>query len=213
MKKMKMAVMATAVIAMAVLAVENATAQNNQFAQPPITLNGTNGIMASPAAFANPPQTFFQSVYYFFAEANTNYTFTGNTLEVAAGADYMSSVNWANYFSVQYNLGGNTNLPSYLQNFSMEGKIRNAGIAGTVVSVEGGINYTVLSYYSVKLSAGFDVGYDLNRNSPLLEPKFTLRDKLTPNTFVGLVISLPVWTKGKPINSIPDIGIETGFTY
>lgn len=159
------------------------------------------------------PPNFFQTAENYFTSANTNYTWDGNLLEIAAGADYMSSVNWANYLDVQYNVGQVSSSSSAWNRFSFEAKIRNAGIAGTVDSTEAGINYTLVSYYSVKLEAGLDGGYDLDRNSALIEPKFTLRDKLTPNTFLGLAISLPIWTNGKPINSVPDIGIETGFTY
>ena len=150
-----------------------------------------------------PPQNFFQSVQQYFTSANTNYTWTGNTLEVAAGADYMSSVNWANYLDVQYDLG----------KFAIEAKIRNAGIAGTVDSVQGGIQYALIQYYSVKLQGGIDGGYDLERNSILIEPKLTIRSKLTPNTFAGVVLSLPIWMNGKAINNVPDIGLEAGFTY
>ena len=149
------------------------------------------------------PQNFFQTAANYFTSANTNYTWTGNTLEVAAGADYMSSVNWANYLDAQYDLG----------RFAIETKMRNAGIAGTVDSAEAGVGYTLISYHSVKLEAAVDGGYDLDRNTALIEPKLTLRDKLTPNTFLGLSISLPIWTSGRPINTVPDIGIETGFTY
>jgi hypothetical protein len=149
------------------------------------------------------PQNFFQTAANYFTSANTNYTWTGNTIEVAAGADYMSSVNWANYLDAQYDIG----------RFNIAAKMRNAGIAGTVDSAEAGIGYTLISYYSVKLEAGIDGGYDLDRNTALIEPKLTLRDKLTPNTFLGLAISLPIWANGRPMNTVPDIGIETGFTY
>jgi hypothetical protein len=150
-----------------------------------------------------PSQNFFQTAADYLTSANTNYTWTGNTLEVAAGADYMSSVNWANYLDAQYDIG----------RFDIATKMRNAGIAGTVDSAEAGIGYTLISYYCVKLEAGIDGGYDLDRNTALIEPKLTLRDKLTPNTFLGLSISLPIWANGRSMNTVPDIGIETGFTY
>jgi hypothetical protein len=150
-----------------------------------------------------PPQNFFQTAAGYFTSANTNYTWAGNTLEVATGADYMSSVNWANYLDAQYDIG----------RFAIEAKMRNAGIAGTVDSAEAGIGNTLITYYSVKLQAGMDGGYDLDRNTALIEPKLTLRDKLTPNTFLGLSLSLPIWANGHAMNTVPDIGIETGFTY
>ncbi len=157
-----------------------------------------------------PPQNFFQSVQQYFTSANTNYTWTNNTLEIAAGADYMSSVNWANYLDAQYDFSGSSPLISRL---AIEAKVRNAGIAGTIDSLQGGVQYTLIQYYSVKLQAGVVGGYDLDRNCALIEPKLTVRSKLTPNTFAGVVLSLPIWTSGKPMNNIPDIGLEAGFTY
>jgi hypothetical protein len=152
---------------------------------------------------AAPAENFFQTAENYFTSANTNYNWTSNTLEMAVGADYMSSVNWANYVDAQYDIG----------RFAIETKMRNAGIAGTVDSTEAGIGYAPIEYYSVKLEAGIEGGYDLERNAVLIEPKLTLRDKLTPNTFLGISISLPIWANGKPINNVPDVGIETGFTY
>lgn len=163
------------------------------------------------------PQNFFQSVEQYLASANTNYTWAGNTFEIAAGADYMSSVNWANYLDAQYDfrstLNSQNSQPAFLDRLALEAKIRNAGVAGTVVSAEAGLQCTLISYYSVKLEAGVDGGYDLERNAAMIEPKLTLRDKLTPNTFAGVCLSLPIWAGGRPVNNVPDIGVEAGFTY
>ena len=166
---------------------------------------------------AMPPQNFFQTAEQYFTTANTNYTWAGNTLEISAGADYMSSVNWANYLDAQYDFNSATQPTSsswtWQDRLALEAKIRNAGIAGTVDSAEAGLQLTLVSYYSVKLQAGVDGGYDLERRSAIVEPKLTLRDKLTPNTFAGICLSLPLWTGGKPLNNVPDIGLEAGFTY
>lgn len=156
-----------------------------------------------PSTNLPPEQSFFQSVGNYFTSANTNYTWASNTLEIAVGADYMSSVNWANYVEAQFDTG----------RFDIDAKVRNAGIAGTVDSVQAGIGYSLIEFYSIKLEAAIDGGYDLDRNTAIFEPRLTLRDKLTSNTFLGISLSLPVWTNGKPINNVPDIGIETGFTY
>jgi hypothetical protein len=190
--------------------------QNSSFKILLFTLCAAAASIGSAIAQTNiltSPQNFFQTAENYFTSANTNYTWSGNTLEIAAGADYMSSVNWANYLDAQYDLGQASSPSSAWSHFALEAKMRNAGIAGTVDSAQAGLQYTLISYYSIKLEAGIDGGYDLDRNSALVEPKLTLRDKLTPNTFLGLAISLPVWTSGKPINTVPDIGIETGFTY
>lgn len=172
---------------------------------------------STPTQVAVPPQNFFQSAEQYFASANTNYTWAGNTYEISAGADYMSSVNWANYLEGQFDLNSamapTSSAWTFEDRLAIEAKIRNAGIAGTVVSIEAGPELTFISYYSVKLEGGVDGGYDLDRKSPLIEPKLILRDKLTPNTFAGVCLSLPVWTGGKSINNVPDIGLEAGFTY
>jgi hypothetical protein len=168
----------------------------------------------------SPPQNFFQSAEQYFTSANTNYNWAGDTFEVAAGADYMSSVNWANYLDAQYDFGSlaapepsGEGGSSFSSRLALEAKIRNAGIAGTVDSVEAGPELTFISYYSVKLEGGVCGGYDLDRGSAIIEPKLTLRDKLTPNTFAGVCLSLPIWINGKPLNNVPDIGLEAGFTY
>ncbi|HTR42833.1 MAG TPA: hypothetical protein VMH87_14565 [Pseudomonadales bacterium] len=156
-----------------------------------------------PSTNLPPEQNFFQSVGNYFTSANTNYTWTSNTLEVAIGADYMSGANWANYVAAQFDAG----------RFDIGAKVRNVGIAGTVESAEAGIGYSLIEFYSVKLEAGIDGGYDLNHHSAIFEPQITLRAKLTPNTFLGISLSLPIWTNGKLMNNVPSIGIETGFTY
>jgi hypothetical protein len=157
----------------------------------------------SPSTNVPPEQNFFQTVGNSFMSANTNYSWASNSLEVAVGADYMSSVNWANYVEAQFDMG----------RFDIGAKVRNAGIAGTVDSAQAGIGYSLIEFYSVKMEAGIDGGYDLERGAAIFEPRLTLRDKLTPNTFLGLSLSLPIWVNGKPMNNVPDIGIETGFTY
>jgi hypothetical protein len=157
-----------------------------------------------------PSQNFFQTAEQYLTSANTNYTWAGNTLEIAAGADYMSSVNWASYLDAQYDFSSSD---AFANRLALEAKVRNAGIAGTVVSAEAGLQYTLISYYSIKMQAGVEAGYDLERNSALIEPKLTLRDKLTPNTFAGVSLSLPIWVNGRPVNNVPDIGLEAGFTY
>ena len=157
----------------------------------------------APSTNAPPQQNFFQAVGNYFTSANTNYTWASSTLEVAVGADYMSSVNWANYVAAQFDLG----------RFDIGARVRNAGIAGTVDSAQASIGYSLMEFFSVKLEAAIDGGYDLDRGTAIFKPRLTLRDKLTPNTFLGLSLSLPIWVNGKPMNNVPDIGIETGFTY
>lgn len=159
-----------------------------------------------------PEQTFFQTAEQYLTSANTNYTWTNVTCEASVGADYMSSVQWANDLNLQYDLSG-TGVSPVLSPLSLDADMRNAGVAGTVESLEGGVHYTVVQYYSVKLQGGAHVGYDFFRDSTVIEPDLGINAKLTENTFAGLRLSLPVWLRGKPLNNIPDIRLQTGFTF
>jgi hypothetical protein len=161
-----------------------------------------------------PGQTFFQTAEQYLTSANTNYTWTNVTCEASVGADYMSSVQWANDLNLQYDLSGSgTGVPPVIRPLSLDGDMRNAGIAGTVESLEGGIHYSFVQYYSVKLQGGAHIGYDFFRNSVVIEPDLGINSRLTENTFAGLRLSLPVWLHGKPLNNIPDIRFQTGFTF
>lgn len=162
--------------------------------------------------FATPEQNFFQTAEQYLTSANTNYTWTNVTCEASVGADYLSSVQWANNLNLQYDLS-RTGASPVINNFSVDGDMRNAGIAGTVESLEGGLHYTFVEYYSLKLQGGTHVGYDFFRNCVVIEPDFGINAKLTPNTYAGLRLSLPVWFRGKPLNNIPDIRLQTGITF
>lgn len=148
------------------------------------------------------PQTFLGSVGSYFTSANTNFTWTNNVIEAAVGADYLAGVNFAQFAEGQYDLG----------RWDIEGKIRNASIGGIVDSVEAGGGYALINYYSVKVEGSVIGGYDLDKNCGLIEPKLTLRDKATANTFFGAAISLPEWFQGA-MNRTPCVSVETGFTY
>jgi hypothetical protein len=163
------------------------------------SLSTTNAI--GGGAFNN-PQTFFQSVGGYFTSANTNFNWTNNVIEAAVGADYLSGVNFAQFVEGQYDLG----------RWDVEAKMRNASIGGIVDSVEAGAGYTFIQYYSVKVQGSLTGGFDLDRNCGLIEPKITLRDKPTANTFFGAAVSLPVWFEGT-MNRTPCVSLETGFTY
>ena len=166
------------------------------------TITSTNAIGGGATINLGNPQTFFQSVGSYFTSANTNFTWTNNVIEAAVGADYLSGVNFAQFVEGQYDIG----------RWDAEAKIRNASIGGIVDSVEAGAGYTFLQVYSVKAQASLTGGFDLDKNCGLIEPKLTLRDKPTANTFFGAAISLPVWFQGT-MNRTPCVSLETGFTY
>lgn len=146
--------------------------------------------------------SFPSTVASYFSSQNTNFTWVGNRFEVAVGADYISSVSWANYVKGQVDFGS----------FDVEGNFRNVGVGGAIQSVEAGAGYAIIQSADVKLTGYFDGGYDFNRKCALVEPGLQIRKKGTANTFFEAGISWPFWTSG-PKNQYPDIRIGTGFTY
>jgi hypothetical protein len=161
------------------------------------TTTGTN----SPATTIT-PANFFGTVQSYLTSVDTNFDWTSNRLELAAGGDYIGGLEWANYVSGQYDFG----------RWDLESKIRNVGVAGAIESVEGGGGYTVIQDYSLKLQGSLLVGYDFDRSAVLIEPQAVLKKKGTRNTYLELGIGVPLWLQ-KPLNDRPNIFIGAGFTY
>lgn len=167
--------------------------------------NVTTTVGSAPVAQSQVPtnsQNFFVSVGHFFTSANTNYTWVSNRLEAATGGDYMGGLQWANYVSAQADIGS----------FDVEGKVRNIGVAGVIDTVEAGAGYTLIQYCSVKAQASLLAGYDFTKEAALVEPTVTVKDKMTPNTYIELGASVPIWLQ-KALNKTPDFFIGAGFTY
>lgn len=161
------------------------------------TTTGTNALDS-----AINPANFFGTVQSYLTSVDTNFDWSSNRLEIAAGADYLDGLEWANYISGQYDLG----------RWDLESKIRNVGVAGSIESVEGGGGYTFIQDYSLKLQGSLLVGYDFDRSAALIEPQAVIKKKVTRNTYLELGIGVPLWLQ-KPLNDRPNIFIGAGFTY
>jgi hypothetical protein len=158
---------------------------------------GTNSLGSTIA-----PANFFGTVQSYLTSVDTNFDWTSNRLEIAAGADYLNGLEWANYVSGQYDFG----------RWDLESKIRNIGIAGAIESVEGGGGYTLIQDYSLKLQGSVLVGYDFDRSAALIEPQAAIKKKSTRNTYLEIGIGMPLWLQ-KSFNDRPNIFIGAGFTY
>jgi hypothetical protein len=161
------------------------------------TSTGTNSLGSTIA-----PANFFGTVQSYLTSVDTNFDWTSNRLEIAAGADYLDGLQWADYVSGQYDFG----------RWDLESKIRNIGIAGAVESVEGGGGYTLIQDYSLKLQGSLLVGYDFNRSAALIEPQAVIKKKSTRNTYLELGVGMPLWLQ-KSFNDRPNLFIGAGFTY
>lgn len=136
----------------------------------------TNGIPSTP-------QSFVTSTIQYFTMHNqdTNINF-GSKIELWTGTAYQSGINFADDVGVRFKLHPASS------GFAFEGDIRNAGIAGTIVSAAAGGAYILYSQ-DIEWSAGANVGYRFQNNSPLGIVYADVRKMLTQNTFSGLRIA------------------------
>jgi hypothetical protein len=172
-------------------------------AQLTTNLTTTTATNNSPAAISSaPPSNFFATVQSYLTSVDTNFTWTSNRLEAAAGADYQGGIQWANYVSAQADL----------HRYDLEGKIRNVGLGGVIESFQAGGGYTLIQDHSLKIQAALLAGYDFSRHLALVEPQAVLKKKTTPNTYLELGVSLPFWFQN-PVNHRPNFFIGAGFTY
>src|SRR5580704_10268107 len=100
----------------------------------------TNAPTPLPPGSPTPPANFFATIQSYLTSVDTNFTWISNRTEIAAGGDYLSGIEWANYVSGQYDFG----------RWDLEGKIRNIGLAGAIESFEGGAGYSFIQTGSVK---------------------------------------------------------------
>ena len=151
----------------------------------------------TPSAFSqtsnNPPapaQGFFTSVEGYFTSFYTN-------LDSTFGATARGSI-WTSVDSIQ---GAQVPLANSLgvsydayKSLSVESVIRNSGVAGTIVSAQGGLGLNVI-VHDTKLTLYADGGYGLNGSSPdgpssrpYAEFGVRAQKALTAHTFAGLGI-------------------------
>ena len=155
---------------------------------------------------ANPGTTFVNSVENYFTSFNTNYTFTGVSLELSSGYKQVAGVNAASELYAQYDLGS----------FDIAGNFQFSGVGSAINAAELGVGYAFISHYDTKVEASLLGGYDATKNngqgSAVIEPRISLKKKLTTNTYAETAISLPVYFIGK-VNTVPSFYIGVGFTY
>lgn len=154
--------------------------------------------------------TIFGSVEAYFTSFNTNYTFTNTLLECSTGYKQVTGVNAANFIDGQVNL---------YKGLTLDASVQFSGVGSALNGGEAGIGYNVIQHYDTELNVSLLGGYDNTHKSvkgelgaDVVEPGFTVKKKLTSNTFAETGISLPIFTTGK-FNNQPTIRIGVGFTY
>jgi hypothetical protein len=145
------------------------------------------------------PGGFLSSVQNYFTTMDTNSTtFVNRNFDLWTGAEYVQGVNTASSLGLEYKISGS---------FSFESVTRNAGIAGIILSQQGGFGYS-LTRYDTKLTGYIDGGYDFNGKRPYAEVGARIKKAATKNTYFGIGISTRY-----PGGRTPSVGLFTGFTF
>lgn len=123
------------------------------------------------------PQQFTATALNYFTSFNTNLasTFQNRHGSAWAGADYQSGLNADSVIACDYNLW---------KIIAVEALVRNGGIAGTLVSAQGGVGVK-LTVIDAEFSGWLDGGYSFYRNSGFVAAAAEAKKALTQNTFMG----------------------------
>jgi hypothetical protein len=159
------------------------------------------------AACAQPTTNFLQSAQLYFTSVNTNYTFSRFLLW--NGMNYQNNVNISDELVASFDVYAPTNCYQGGLTASLEGGMRNSGIAGTVVSGQGGagLNY---NYYDTRIGLYADGGYDDPLHRGFAEVGLRLLKKPTANTFLGTGLGLQFPTTGP---QYPLVSVFGGVTF
>lgn len=164
-------------------------AQSNLIASPQPIISPTN---TAPDKEANIFSTW-QILQNWASSQDTNIDLSLNRLELFTGLDYQNNVNVSvpvgAWFKIYKNLGG-------------ELLFRNAGVAGTVLSEQVGLNLNLYKY-DIKVTGGIDGGWRNDLERGYVEPYFEF-DKATSrinSLFVRLGADLYFGSKSTELNS------------
>ncbi len=151
---------------------------------------------------------FLNSVENYFTGVNTNFTFS--RVLVWNGMEYQNGVNIADDLAGSFDVYAPKGC--YMGGFtaSLEGDMRNAGIAGTIVSGQGGagLNY---NYFDVRLGGYADAGYNELTHRGYGEIGVRVMKKPTQNTFIGFGLGMQLPTIKGP--QYPLGGVFGGVTF
>ena len=149
-----------------------------------------------------PAGNIFGTIESYLTSFNTNYTWSGVTLEFDTGYAQVTGVNAASKLNLQYDIG----------NFDLGTSLQFSGVGSAFNAYEGQIGYAVLNHYDTKIDVVLRAGYDDTVQSAVVEPGITLKKKLTENTFAETAITMPIYFHQQFVKT-PTFYIGVGFTY
>ena len=156
------------------------------------------------------PQEFYTSVLDYFSSNDPTMQFT--KFKLWTEADYQNNVNIASKIAVSFDVYSTDATYTNAITFGVEGGMRNAGIAGTIVDGTGGIQLAY-NINSIRLEGYIDGGYSAISSEGFAELGMRVDKKLTPNTFAGLSMGFQIPTTPKGGTAYPIIGVIVGATF
>lgn len=152
----------------------------------------------------NAPANFFQNLAsWSTSRYASGLTWGTNTLDVATGGEFVNSLQWANYISVDKNWG----------NFYLGVSMDNAGIAGVISRVGGRVGYTVSNSGDLRVKTGIQVDYDRQLKDAIISPGLGLQKILTRGTYAEIWLTYPIEFNGNKSEDYFALRIGAGATF
>ena len=156
------------------------------------------------------PQAFYTSFLDYFTSNDPTMQFS--RFKIWTEGDYQNNVNFANKIALSFDVYTTDSKYTNAISFGIEGGMRNAGIAGTIVDGTAGAELAY-SINSIRIEAYADGGYGTISHQGFAELGMRVDKKLTPNTFAGLSMGFQVPTTPKGGTAYPIIGVLVGATF
>ena len=153
------------------------------------------------------PQEFYTSVLQYLTSNDPTMQF--GRLQLWTEADYQNNVNFASDINLSFDVYTTDIAYTNAITIGLEGGMRNAGIAGTIVDGRGGVQLAY-NINSIRVEGYVDGGYSPAGATGFAELGMRIKKMLTPNTFAGLSMGFQVPTTPAGGAAYPIIGVIVG---
>ena len=144
---------------------------------------------AAPPSGFSLSNTVIGSIFGYFGSFNTNLPVGTPMLSLWAGADTVDNQEMAASMGVEF-MPFATSTNAFLSGLSVESVTRNATVAGTVLSEQAGIGWSI-THVDTRLTGYIDIGDRFDTKQVYFVPGLRVKKMLTSNTFAGTGIELP----------------------
>ena len=138
------------------------------------------------------PLDFIQQAGSWISNVNTNETWSNTKVDLWTAANFQSGLQTSAEIGLSYDAFGiATNVV-----IAPEAVFRNAGIAGVIVSYQGGIGFSY-EHFDIKATAYGDFGYSPSQSTAFAEIGARLKKKMTTSTYAAIGIYYDFNFKGR----------------